>query len=86
MDRHQETRCSFETYRQVVKSMNPGITRLAGEECSKCSLQLQHSSEEHAVQEQEPQHHTDGCRHCEQHKQHIADARAAKEQYRADAQ
>ena len=41
----EEGQCSFETYRKVIKKMNISFTRLAGEECSKCSSQIQHNAE-----------------------------------------
>ena len=35
-------RCSYETYRKAVRAQNISFTKLSGEECSRCSLQLNH--------------------------------------------
>ena len=78
-------KCSFETYRKVVRSMNISFTRLAGEECSRCSVQLQHTAEAHGKVEDEPRHHEDGCDLCDAHTRHLDHAKEAREAYRADA-
>ena len=41
--------------------MNISFTRLAGEECSRCSVQLQHAAETHGKVKDEPRYHEQGC-------------------------
>ena len=78
-------KCSFETYRKVVRSFNISFTRLAGEECSRCSSQVQHAAEAHGKIEEEPRHHEPGCEVCEAHTRHIDAATEAltEEHWRA---
>lgn len=74
--------------RNVPKSrekMKISFTKLAGEECSKCSAQLQHSADAHGKQEVEPRHHEEACEKCRGHQKHLDDAREARQGYRADA-
>ena len=79
-------KCSFETYRKVVRSMGISFTRLAGEECSRCSLQVQHTREAHGRSEEEPRYHEQGCEACDAHQKHLDAAKEAREAYREDAE
>ena len=77
--------CSFETYRKVLRDMNIAFTTLSGEECSRCSVHLQHMLEEHGVSSKEANHHEQGCDQCEKHDHHVNEAKTARKAYREDA-
>ena len=62
-----------------------GFTTLSGEECSRCSVHMQHMLEEHGVSSKEPNHHQEGCPQCDKHEHHISEAATARKAYRADA-
>ena len=77
--------CSYETYRKIVRDMNISFTQLAGEECSKCSIQIQHLNDCHGVKVREPSHHIEECPQCSAHLSHMGMANIARCEYRADA-
>ena len=65
--------------------MNIGFTTLSSEECSRCSVHMQHTLEQHGVNSKEPNHPNEGCEQCAKHAHHINEAKTAREAYRADA-
>ena len=77
--------CSYETFRKVVEEMNIGFTTLSGEECSRCSVHMQHMADQHNVTSKEANFHDDKCDQCKKHKGHMAEAKIARDAYRADA-
>ena len=78
-------RCSYETYRKAVREQNIAFTPLSGEECTKCSLQLNHLQDFHHLGGSETTQHVEGCTVCAAHAEHMRHAREARESYRADA-
>ena len=77
--------CTFETCRKVLREMNIGFTTLSKEECSRCSIHLQHIIEQHGVASKEPNYHQHGCDQCDRHQHHVSEAKMAREAYRKDA-
>lgn len=72
-------RCSCETYRKAVKSLNISFTKLGEEECECCLLQHQHVRADHqgeAVQ---------NCEQCDRRQNHHSQAMETRLHYRADA-
>ena len=76
---------SYETYRKVARAMNISFTQLSGEECSKCSLHVQHAKGRHGLELREPSEHAEECAQCSAHAKHMDQAKLARSMYRQDA-
>ena len=85
IDRHPDHAVGYSRYRQEVSSMNIGFTVLGHEECEVCKVQAQHNVSEHGLHRTVTDH-VDGCAPCQKHEEHMARAKAAREEYRKDAE
>ena len=82
---HPQHQVSYERYRQQLRALNISFAVLGHEECETCARQGQHNAKEHGLSERNISDHTDGCKACDVHLEHITHAREAREEYRRDA-
>ena len=85
IEKHPESKVSYETYRKQLKEMKISFTVLGNEECEVCTRHGHHNVQEHGTANGNVTDHTEGCDECFAHQEHVTRARDARKAYRTDA-
>ncbi|KAK5906851.1 hypothetical protein CesoFtcFv8_004759 [Champsocephalus esox] len=76
----KDNKCSYESYRQAVKSLNISFTKLGEEQCESCLLQEQHVKADHQGEA------AVNCPQCEKWQIHKDSATGSRLHYQSDAE
>ncbi|KAI4821747.1 hypothetical protein KUCAC02_007331 [Chaenocephalus aceratus] len=76
----KDNKCSYESYRKAVKSLNISVTKLGEEQCESCLLQEQHVKADHQGEA------AANCPQCEKWQIHKDSATESRLHYQSDAE